>query len=238
MDPERKASFDRLAALDAQAMSPGGPDAAEKQHARGKLTARERIDAFLDPGTFRELDRYVTHRCIDFGMESKKVPGDGVVTGYGRVDGRLVYVYAQDFTVFGGSLSGAQAKKICKVLDLAMKNGAPVVGMNDVWMLSLSATGMPCRGPRTLPAARSRSRASACSRAFGFTAMTALSPSSYVAMRVRYCVTSSRDVTRPEAIAACMSGMVASTTENGAGGGCVDGTQAARLAMARRAASR
>jgi propionyl-CoA carboxylase beta chain len=117
--------------MDAEALQGGDPDAIERQHARGKLTARERIDALLDPGTFRELDRFVTHDCDDFGMEGKKVLGDGVVTGYGRVDGRLVYLFAQDFTVFGGSLSGAYARKICKVMDLAMRNGAPVLGLND-----------------------------------------------------------------------------------------------------------
>jgi propionyl-CoA carboxylase beta chain len=95
------------------------------------MTARERVDLLLDPGTFRELDRYVTHTSTDFGMAEKKVPGDGVVTGYGRVDGRLVYVFAQDFTVFGGSLSSAYAAKICKIMDMAMRNGAPVIGLND-----------------------------------------------------------------------------------------------------------
>jgi propionyl-CoA carboxylase beta chain len=109
----------------------GGQAAIDKQHERGKWTARERIDAFLDPGTFREMDRFVTHDCSDFGMEKKKIFGDGVVTGYGRVDGRLVYLFAQDFTVFGGSLSGAYARKICKIMDLAVRNGAPVVGLND-----------------------------------------------------------------------------------------------------------
>jgi len=109
----------------------GGQAAIDKQHERGKWTARERIDAFLDPGSFREMDRFVTHDCADFGMEKKKIYGDGVVTGYGRVDGRLVYVFAQDFTVFGGSLSGAYARKICKIMDLAVRNGAPVVGLND-----------------------------------------------------------------------------------------------------------
>ncbi|MCA9571424.1 MAG: acyl-CoA carboxylase subunit beta, partial [Myxococcales bacterium] len=96
-----------------------------------KLTARERLELFLDPGTFVELDKLKTHRCTDFGMEKQKVLGDGVVTGYGRVDGRLVYVFGQDFTVFGGSLSAAHARKICKVMDLAMNNGAPIVGLND-----------------------------------------------------------------------------------------------------------
>ena len=128
---DRDQLFNRLAEMDAKALQGGGPKAVERQHARGKLTARERIDALLDPGTFRELDRFVTHDCVDFGMEDKKVLGDGVVTGYGRIDGRLVYLFAQDFTVFGGSLSGAYARKICKVMDLAMRNGAPFLGLND-----------------------------------------------------------------------------------------------------------
>jgi propionyl-CoA carboxylase beta chain len=97
----------------------------------GKLTARERIDLLLDPGSFVELDRFKTHRCTDFGMDKKKIPGDGVVTGYGTVDGRQVFVFSQDFTVFGGSLSGAFAEKVCKIMDLAMKTGCPVVGIND-----------------------------------------------------------------------------------------------------------
>jgi len=109
----------------------GGQAAIERQHERGKLTARERIDVLVDSGTFRELDAFVTHGCRDFGMEEKKVLGDGVVTGYGRIDGRLVYLFAQDFTVFGGSLSGAYAKKICKIMDLAVRNGAPIIGLND-----------------------------------------------------------------------------------------------------------
>ena len=121
----------KLKERNAAAMLGGGQAAIDKQHARGKWTARERIDALLDPGTFRELDRFVTHGCRDFGMEDKKVLGDGVVTGYGRIDGRLVYLFAQDFTVFGGSLSGAYARKICKIMDLAVKNGAPVLGLND-----------------------------------------------------------------------------------------------------------
>jgi propionyl-CoA carboxylase beta chain len=109
----------------------GGAARRERQHAEGKLTARERIERLLDDGTFEELDKLVEHRCLDFGMAEQKVPGDGVVSGYGRVDGRLVYVFAQDFTVFGGSLSETNAQKICKVMDLAMKMGAPVVGLND-----------------------------------------------------------------------------------------------------------
>lgn len=109
----------------------GGEARIKRQHDAGKYTARERIDLLLDPGTFVELDKLKTHRCADFGMEKKKIPGDGVVTGYGKVDGRTVYVFSQDFTVFGGSLSGAYAEKICKIMDLATKVGAPVIGLND-----------------------------------------------------------------------------------------------------------
>ncbi len=109
----------------------GGEERIRKQHEAGKLTARERVELLLDPGSFVEVDALVTHRCTDFGMELQKVPGDGVVCGYGTVDGRLVYVFAQDFTVFGGSLSETNAQKICKVMDLALENGAPVIGLND-----------------------------------------------------------------------------------------------------------
>jgi propionyl-CoA carboxylase beta chain len=109
----------------------GGPEKIQQQHDRGKMTARERILFLLDEGSFVELDKFMTHRCTDFGMENKKVLGDGVITGYGTISGRHVYVYAQDFTVFGGSLSGTQSKKICKLLDLAIKNGKPVIGLND-----------------------------------------------------------------------------------------------------------
>ncbi len=109
----------------------GGEDRIAKQHAQGKLTARERVELFLDEGTFEETDALVEHRCTDFGMEDRKVPGDGVVCGHGRVDGRPVFLFAQDFTVFGGSLSETNAAKICKIMDLAMKVGAPVVGLND-----------------------------------------------------------------------------------------------------------
>jgi propionyl-CoA carboxylase beta chain len=109
----------------------GGQDRIDKQHAKGKYTARERVEKLLDPGTFIELDAFVVHRCTDFGMDSKKIPGDGVVTGYGRIDGRLVYVFSQDFTVFGGSLGEMFAQKITKVMDLALRNGAPVIGLND-----------------------------------------------------------------------------------------------------------
>src|SRR5450759_1461789 len=109
----------------------GGLARIEAQHKKGKLTARERLDLLLDPDTFNELDMFVTHRATDFGLDEQRIPGDGVVTGYGQIDGRPVYVFSQDFTVFGGSLSEAHAEKICKVMDLAMKNGAPVIGLND-----------------------------------------------------------------------------------------------------------
>ena len=109
----------------------GGPERRARQHREGKLSARERVDLLLDEGTFEEMDKLVTHRCRDFGMEEQSVPGDGFVTGYGRINGRLAYVFAQDFTVFGGSLSETNAQKICKIMDLAMKMGAPVIGLND-----------------------------------------------------------------------------------------------------------
>ncbi len=115
----------------AAAKQGGGEKSIAKQHAKGKLTARERLHFLLDEGSFEELDILVTHRCHDFNMQEKIYPGDGVVTGYGKIDGRLVYVYAQDFTVFGGALSEAHARKICKVMDLAMKNGSPVIGLSD-----------------------------------------------------------------------------------------------------------
>jgi propionyl-CoA carboxylase beta chain len=121
----------RLIELEKQAELGGGQERIEKQHAGGKYTARERLELLLDPGTFVELDKLKTHRCSDFGMADKKIPGDGVVTGYGKIENRLVFVFAQDFTVFGGSLSGAFAEKVCKVMDLASRNGAPVIGLND-----------------------------------------------------------------------------------------------------------
>ncbi len=126
-----RALRERLERMNEQALAGGGEAAQARQRAAGKLTARERIEALLDPGTFREIDRFVTHDCADFGMADKKVLGDGVVTGYGRIDGRVVYLFAQDFTVFGGSLSAAYARKICKIMDLAVRNGAPVIGLND-----------------------------------------------------------------------------------------------------------
>src|SRR5690349_17177764 len=124
-------NHDKLRELNRQADLAGGEERIRRQHEQGKLLARERIDILLDPMSFVELDRLRTHDCNDFGMDEKKYPGDAVVTGYGTIDGRLVYVYAQDFTVFGGSLSAVVAEKICKVMDLAMKNGAPVIGIND-----------------------------------------------------------------------------------------------------------
>ena len=109
----------------------GGRDRIEKQHEAGKLTARERLDLLLDKGTFVELDRFVTHRCRNFGMEKREFLGDGVITGYGKINERLAFVFAQDFTVLGGTLSLTVAEKICKVIELALKNGAPLIGLND-----------------------------------------------------------------------------------------------------------
>ena len=109
----------------------GGAARIEAQHAKGRLTARERIEVLLDAGSFEEWDMFVEHRCVDFGMAERRVPGDGVVTGYGTINGRLVFVFSQDFTVFGGSLSEPHAEKICKVMDHAVKMGAPVIGLND-----------------------------------------------------------------------------------------------------------
>ena len=109
----------------------GGPDRVRRQHQEGKLTARERVELLVDPGTFEEFDKFVTHRCLDFGMEKNLVPGDGVITGHGQVDGRPIFLFAQDFTVFGGSLSETYAAKICKIMDMAVRVGAPIVGLND-----------------------------------------------------------------------------------------------------------
>ncbi|MEO0911059.1 MAG: carboxyl transferase domain-containing protein, partial [Pseudomonadota bacterium] len=120
-----------LEARRAQAKLGGGQKRIDAQHAKGKLTARERIELLLDEGSFEEYDMFVAHRCTEFGMEETKIPGDGVITGWGTVNGRMVYVYSQDFTVFGGSLSETHAKKIIKIMEMAMKNGAPVIGIND-----------------------------------------------------------------------------------------------------------
>jgi propionyl-CoA carboxylase beta chain len=122
---------DRLRSLRAEAQLGGGQERIDQQHAKGKLTARERLALLLDPGSFVEFDTFVTHRATDFGLDEQHILGDGVVTGHGLIDGRLVFVFSQDFTVFGGSLSEAHAEKICKIMDLAMKVGAPILGLND-----------------------------------------------------------------------------------------------------------
>ena len=121
----------RLEEMNARALVGGGEARVERQHQAGKLTARERIELLFDPGTFVEIDKFVVHRCTDFGMQQQKFLGDGVVTGWGKIDGRNVFAFAQDFTVFGGSLSSAFAEKLCKVMDLAAKAGCPIVGLND-----------------------------------------------------------------------------------------------------------
>src|SRR6056297_3362354 len=121
----------RLIELREQAKLGGGEKRIESQHSKGKHTARERIDILLDEGSFEEYDMFVTHRSHDFGLENQVYLSDGVVTGHGTIDGRVVYVYSQDFTVFGGSLSETHAQKICKIMDQAMKVGAPVIGIND-----------------------------------------------------------------------------------------------------------
>ena len=129
--PDPRELLEELHRRQAATEQGGGPARIAQQHRKGKLTARERLDLLLDEGSFVELDRFVTHRATDFGLAEQQIPGDGVVTGWGRVDGRLVYVFSQDFTVFGGSLSETHAEKICKVMDLAVRNGAPVIGLND-----------------------------------------------------------------------------------------------------------
>src|SRR5579863_3657551 len=123
--------MEQLRRISEEAEAGGGAERREREHKAGKLSARERIELLLDEGTFEELDKFVRHRCVDFGSEEQRPAGDGFVTGFGRIEGRLVYVFAQDFTVFGGSLSEANAQKIVKIMDLAMRNGAPVIGLND-----------------------------------------------------------------------------------------------------------
>lgn len=123
--------LEQLEARRNEARQGGGQKRIDAQHAKGKLTARERLDVLLDEGSFEEFDMFVTHRCTDFGMEKQKIAGDGVVTGWGTINGRQVYVFSQDFTVLGGSLSETHAQKICKIMDMAVKNGAPVIGIND-----------------------------------------------------------------------------------------------------------
>lgn len=125
--------IEQLNQMRLQSAAGGGPDRVEKQHKSGKLTARERLDLLLDPGSFRETDAFVVHRERNFGMDEpdKQFLGDSVVTGWGTINGRLIYVFSQDFTVMGGSLSEVHAEKICKIMEMAMKNGAPVIGLND-----------------------------------------------------------------------------------------------------------
>ena len=129
--PKHHDRMEELRRISSEAEAGGGLERREREHQAGKLTARERIHLLLDENTFEELDKFVRHRCTDFGMEEQRPAGDGFVTGFGRIDGRLVYVFAQDFTVFGGSLSETNALKICKIMDLAMRAGAPVIGLND-----------------------------------------------------------------------------------------------------------
>jgi len=123
--------FEELKRRNEAAFAGGGPERVKRQHDAGKLTARERVEVLLDPGTFQEFDRLVLHRSTNFGMEKNRIPGDGVVTGHGRIDGREVMLFSQDFTVFGGSLSETYAQKICKVMDTAVRNGLPIIGLND-----------------------------------------------------------------------------------------------------------
>ena len=123
--------YKKFEELDKFASQGGGVERVERQHANGHMTARERIDMLLDKGTFNEMDKFVIHHCTDFGMDKNHIPGDGIVCGYGKIDGRLVYVYAYDFTVYGGTLSATGAQKIVKVQELALKNGAPVIALND-----------------------------------------------------------------------------------------------------------
>src|SRR5919107_3238492 len=122
---------DHLADLERRAELGGGEERLRRQRDAGKLTARERVDLLFDPGTFEEIDKFITHRCLDFGMAGQLIPGDGVIAGHGRINGRLAYAFAQDFSVFGGSLSETNAAKIVKIMDLAVKMGAPIVGLND-----------------------------------------------------------------------------------------------------------
>ena len=128
---QKESAEDKLKRKNEESLLGGGEKRVASQHKKGKLTARERLDLLMDKGTFEEIGKFVTHRSHEFGLEKQKILGDGVITGYGKINGRLVYVYSQDFTVFGGSLSETHAEKICKIMDLAMKNGAPVLGLND-----------------------------------------------------------------------------------------------------------
>src|SRR2546430_15021737 len=134
---------DDLRRRKALAKQGGGKDRIQAQHAKGKLTARERVELLLDPGSFVETDAFVEHRTTEFGMDAKRFPGDGVVTGHGTIDGRLVFVFSQDFTVFGGRLSGAFAEKVVKIMDLAMKAGAPAIGLQESGGGRLPEGGVP-----------------------------------------------------------------------------------------------
>ena len=127
----REQQIKYLDKLNRESLEGGGKNRIQVQHEKGKLTARERIELLVDEGTFVEIDRFVKHRSHDFGLSNNRILGDGVVTGYGYIDGRLVYIFSQDFTIFGGSLSEAFAEKICKIMDMAIKVGAPVIGLND-----------------------------------------------------------------------------------------------------------
>jgi len=124
-------SIKELQEKDAKLKAMGGEKAVKKQHERGKLTARERLDLLFDAGSFKELDRFVSHRCVNFNMQKTEIPSDGVVIGYGLVEGRTVFAFSQDFTARAGTMGEMQAKKVCKVMDLAMKAGAPIVGIDD-----------------------------------------------------------------------------------------------------------
>ena len=126
-----KTKIQQLTDLKAKSRLGGGQARIDAQHKKGRLTARERLDLLLDKGSFREVDAFVVHRTHDFDLDKQKITGDSVVTGWGTIEGRLVYVYSQDFTVFGGSLGEVHAAKICKIMDMAMKNGAPMIGLND-----------------------------------------------------------------------------------------------------------
>ena len=131
VESQPETPVERLRRMREKALEGGGPDRIAKQHAKGKLTARERIDLLIDEGSFIEIDRFKTHRCTDFGMEKQQVLGDGIITGHGLVNGRPIFVFAQDFTVFGGSLSETVSEKICKIMEMALKVGAPIIGLND-----------------------------------------------------------------------------------------------------------
>ena len=151
--------FDELRRRNQAALLAGGAERIARQHKAGKKTARERVELLLDKGSFAEIDQLVVHTGRDFGMDEQRVPGDGVVTGSGRIDGRPVFVFAQDFTVFGGSLSEAYARKICKIMDLAMKTGAPVIGLNDSGRRAHPGRrGVPRRLRGHLPAQHARVR--------------------------------------------------------------------------------